>query len=78
MDNQPVQYHSMEKAEMIIQKDLITVSTDKELKQKFNQCYQKFWLQRYIEILCYKTLVKNLICEKFIIMIQLMLFINNK
>ena len=27
---------------------MITISTDKELKQKLNQGYQKFWLQRNI------------------------------
>ncbi|CAH1110401.1 unnamed protein product [Psylliodes chrysocephalus] len=38
----------MEEANVIIQKELI-ISTDEELKQKFNQGYQKFWLQRNIE-----------------------------
>lgn len=39
----------MEEANVIMKEELITISTDEELKQEFNQGYQKFWLQCNIE-----------------------------
>ncbi|CAH1115533.1 unnamed protein product [Psylliodes chrysocephalus] len=39
----------MEEANVIMQEELITIRTDEELEQKFNQGYQNFWLQRNIE-----------------------------
>ncbi|CAH1106314.1 unnamed protein product [Psylliodes chrysocephalus] len=39
----------MEEANVIMQEELITISKDEKLKQKFNQGYQKFWLQRNFE-----------------------------
>ncbi|CAH1100793.1 unnamed protein product [Psylliodes chrysocephalus] len=39
----------MEEFNVIMQEELITISIDEELKQKFNQGYQEFWLQRNIE-----------------------------
>ena len=45
----PYNITAMEEANVVMQEELITISTDEELKQKFNQGYQKFWLQRNIE-----------------------------
>ena len=39
---------AIEEVNLIMQEELITIRTDEELKQKFNQGYQKFWLQRNI------------------------------
>ncbi|KFM67003.1 SCAN domain-containing protein 3, partial [Stegodyphus mimosarum] len=45
----PYNTTAIEEANVITQEEFITISTDEELKQKFNQGYQKFWLQRNIE-----------------------------
>ena len=45
----PYSYTSLEEATVIIQEELIAISTDEDLKEKFYQGYQKFWLQRNIE-----------------------------
>ena len=60
----PYDTTAIEEANLIMQEELITISTDKELKQKFNQGYQKFWLQRNIAIQ-YPTLWN--IAEKYLI-----------
>lgn len=60
----PYNTTAIEEANVIMQEELITISTDEELKQKFNQGYQKFWLQRNIETQ-YPTLWN--IAEKYLI-----------
>lgn len=59
-------YHNtktIEEANVIMQEQLITISIDEELKQQFNQGYQKFWLRRKIETQYSK--VRN-IAEKYL------------
>ncbi|CAH1101323.1 unnamed protein product [Psylliodes chrysocephalus] len=45
----PYNTTAIEEANLIMQEELIIISTDEELKQKFNQGYQKFWLRLNIE-----------------------------
>ncbi|CAH1109252.1 unnamed protein product [Psylliodes chrysocephalus] len=45
----PYNITAMEETNMLMQEPVITISTDEELKQKFNQGYQKIWLQHNIE-----------------------------
>ncbi|XP_049816406.1 uncharacterized protein LOC126263359 [Schistocerca nitens] len=60
----PYNTTAIEETNVIMQEELITISTDEELKQKFNQGYQKFWLERNIETQ-YPTLWN--IAEKYLI-----------
>jgi hypothetical protein len=44
-------FSNLQTAELLLQKELIELSTNEELKLKLKNGYQEFWLQRQIPVL---------------------------
>lgn len=57
-------YSDIEESDIVLQKELIGISTNEELKVQFKSGYQQFWLQRDIPVI-YPTLWS--IARKFLI-----------
>jgi len=57
-------YWDIEETDVILQEELIEISTNEELKEQFRKGYQKFWLQRNIPV-TYSALCS--ITRKFLI-----------